>query len=72
MSPAAAIACYCAGMLIETLGLALIAAYGLVLTGGPLIVGGIVLGTFGNRLWPAPERTPATNYLKDYLRAGRR
>lgn len=72
ISPAAAVTCYCAGMLIETLGLAVVAAYGWLFIGGLLVVSGIALATFGNRRWPAPAGVSVTEYLKDYVRAGRR
>lgn len=72
ISSAAAVACYCAGILIETLGLGLIAAYGMVLAGGLLAVCGFVLGTFENSRWPARQTVSLAEYVKDYLGATRR
>jgi hypothetical protein len=72
ISPATAIGCYCAGVLIETLGLALIAAYGALFIGSVLVAGGIALATFGNRRWPGPEGVSVAEYLKFYARARRR
>jgi hypothetical protein len=73
ISQAAAVSCFCAGMLIETVGLALVAAYGWLFIGGLLVVGGIALATFGNRRWPEPEGVVSlTDYLKNYVRAGGR
>jgi hypothetical protein len=73
ISPAAAVSCYCAGMLIETVGVALVAAYGWLFIGALLVVGGIALATFGNRRWPEPEGVVSlTDYLKTYVRGGGR
>jgi hypothetical protein len=53
LSASSAPALYFAGALVETLGFALIAAYGLVLAGGVIAVCGLAVGTVANNRWPA-------------------
>jgi hypothetical protein len=72
LSPRSAATLYFAGALIETLGLALIAAYGLVLAGAGIAFCGLVLATAGNNRWPEGEGGPShVALLKSYLRRTR-
>jgi hypothetical protein len=69
VSPAAATALYFAGALIEALGIALVAAYGWIFAGGAIAVCGLLVGTIGNRHWPAHDKgLPSIAALKAYVR----
>jgi hypothetical protein len=59
-----AIAVYFAGAMVETLGLALVAAYGWILVGVVIAVAGFALGTAGNRRWPSSGESVWMNYFK--------
>jgi hypothetical protein len=53
VSPAPGIAVYFLGVIVESLGLGLIAAAGWWVLGGAIFICGLAIGTLGNRLWPA-------------------
>jgi hypothetical protein len=59
-----AIAVYFAGAMVETLGIALVAAYGWILVGVVIAVAGFALGTAGNRRWPSSGKSVWMSYLK--------
>jgi hypothetical protein len=65
---------YCAGVMIETLGLAVIAAHGWVPAAGAVCVCGYVLGTMGNRRWSEAEQSVSrvALWLKAYSPVSRR
>jgi hypothetical protein len=65
---ACAVALYFAGALIETLGIALIAAYGSVITGGAIAICGFLVAIVGNRRWPAPEHgLPVVAFVRGHM-----
>jgi hypothetical protein len=71
LSPASAIALLFAGVMVETLGLALIAAYGWVLAGGAIAICGLVVGVVADRRWPEQGLT-SLSVLESYLSIVRR
>jgi hypothetical protein len=48
---------YVIGILVETLGLALIAAYGWIAVGAVIAAAGLRIAIAGNRAWPVPEES---------------
>jgi hypothetical protein len=69
-STAKAIALYFSGIFVETLGLALIAAYDWWTAGAVIAGAGVWIATVGNRTWPAPERpVTALGLIHGYLAA---
>jgi hypothetical protein len=67
-STAQAITLYVVGILVETLGIALIAAYGWIFAGAAIAVVGLSMAITGNRQWPAPQHSVSivagtANYL---------
>lgn len=65
-SLALATALYFAGVLVETLGLGLIAAYGWLLAGGAIAFCGLLVATIGNNRWPAANQgVSSVTLLKD-------
>jgi hypothetical protein len=64
------IALYVIGVFAETLGLALIAAYGWFAVGAPLAAAGVWIATAGNRAWPdSEESVTVTQQMLGYLTA---
>jgi hypothetical protein len=71
-SPRQAVALYVSGIFVETLGLAVIAAYGWWVAGTVMAVAGVWIGAVGNRAWPVTEsRVTVAQQLLGYLRAPR-
>jgi hypothetical protein len=67
-SPASAVAIFFAGVMVETFGLALIAAYGWVLAGGAIAVCGLVVGAIADRRWP-DQGLSSPSVLGSYISA---
>jgi hypothetical protein len=67
-----AISLYVSGIFVETLGLALVAAYGWWAAGAIVAAAGVWIAAVGNRAWPAPERSvTAIGLVSGYLAARR-
>jgi hypothetical protein len=63
-----AIAVYFAGIVIEALGVALIAAFGLVLAGGAIAAVGIAIALIGERNWSVPAHAvPLTTQVQEII-----
>ncbi len=70
LSTRQAAALYVIGILVEALGLGLIASYGWFVAGTAIAAAGVCLATAGNRAWPAPEGSAtATRGISGYLAA---
>lgn len=68
ISPAVGIAIYFLGVTVDSLGLGLIAAYGLLGLGGTIWICGLAIGTLGNRLWPVqPQAVSQFAFLRNSL-----
>jgi hypothetical protein len=75
LSTRQAVALYVLGILVETFGLAVIAAYGWFALGTAVALAGVWIATTGNRAWPSPETSAnVIQRISGYLvpaRAGR-
>ena len=67
-SPAVGIAIYFLGVIVESVGLGIVAAYGLLALGGAIWICGLAIGLLGNRLWPAPAQAVSSfAFLRESL-----